>query len=62
MLAFILAGIVAMLTVTLALFVAFASGMSDAASESGPKIWPVFVIGFGVSALLITSHYLHLSW
>lgn len=62
MLAFILAGIVVVLTLGIALFIAFASGMSDAPFEKGPAIWPVFVIGFGLAALLVGSHYLRLSW
>lgn len=62
MLAFILAGIVVVPTLAIALFIAFAGGMSDAPQDRGPSIWPVFVIGFGIAALLVASHYIHLSW
>jgi len=62
MIAFILAGVVALGTVGVAAMVGFANGMSDAPTVRGPRIWPIFAVGFGVAAALVASHYMHLSW
>lgn len=56
-------GIIA-IVVTLAgvVLIVFANGMSDAPSQSGISIWPWFLGGVAVSALLIGTHYFHISW
>ena len=62
MLSFILAGIIVAGTLGVAAFVGFANSMSDAPGTPGVRVWPVFAIGFGIAALIVGSHYLHLSW
>lgn len=60
--AFIIAGIVAFVTVVMVCAIAFADGMSDAPSEEGISVWPTLIVGFGLAGVLIGTHFLHISW
>jgi hypothetical protein len=60
--AFILAGIVAVLTVLMLVLIIGADMMSDNPSASISPI-PTAVIGFGIAALLIASHWMpNIGW
>lgn len=39
-----------------------ANSMSDAPSQSGLSIWPSLVIGWGIAAVLIFTHYHPIGW
>lgn len=58
----ILAVIAFFATLVVAFLQAFANGMSDAPSQEGLSLWPTFVVGWGLAALLAASHYFHFSW
>lgn len=65
MVAFILAGIVAVCTVLLALLAAFAGAMSDNPADNSDMspVVTILGIGFGLAGLLAASHFLpHISW
>lgn len=61
---FILAGVVALGTLALCALMAFAAGMSSNPSASAQvRVWPTFVTGMAIAALLAASHWLpHISW
>lgn len=61
MLAFILAGVTFLVTLGILFFIALANGMSDSPSMQIP-LWPTAVIGFGITGLLVWSHWWHISW
>lgn len=62
MLSFIVTGAVLAVTFAVALAITVANSMSDAPSSDGIHVWPVFLVGLPIAALLIISHYIHLSW
>lgn len=62
MLAFIFAGVIASLTIAVAVVVGLANSMSDVPTQNGVRVWPIFAVGFGLAALIAGSHYVHLSW
>jgi hypothetical protein len=62
MVAFIIAGIVALLSLALGLLGLFASGMSDAPGQTS-GVAPYVIGGLIVAALIAASHFLpHMSW
>lgn len=62
MAAFIIAGIVFVVTILISAFMLFAAGMSDNTSESVP-VTSTFVTGTIIAILIATSHWLpHIGW
>lgn len=62
MIAYILAGIVVVVTLGIAAFIGFANGMSDAPTERGTSVLPTLITGAVIAALLVASHFIPLSW
>ncbi|MDE2103165.1 MAG: hypothetical protein KGL39_38320 [Patescibacteria group bacterium] len=63
--ALLIGGIVIVGTIAVALLMIFAASMSDAPRASddvGKQALAVLVIGVIIGALIITSHWFHLSW
>lgn len=61
--AFIVAGIVVLMTLALCALMLFASGMASAPSTSNELPYrSVFFIGMFIAALIAASHWLHISW
>lgn len=58
----ILGIIVIVLTVLATLITLFANGMSDAPSQAGISVAPILIVGFGLAALLIVTHYVPIHW
>lgn len=59
----IILGIIAFLvTILLAGLQLLATGMSDAPSMEQTPVWPTFLVGFGLSFLLIGSHFFPIGW
>lgn len=62
MIAYILAGITVVVTLGIVAFIGFGNGMSDAPTERGTPVWPTLVTGGIIAALLVGSHFTHMSW
>lgn len=63
--AFILAGLVFVVTIAISGLMLFASGMSDspsASAEMGGQIMWVFIGGTAISALIAASHWINIGW
>lgn len=61
--AFIIAGIIFFITLLICILAIFANGMSDAPSQSGISVWPAFIGGTLLSAIVLASHWLtHIGW
>jgi hypothetical protein len=61
--AFIIAGIIAALTLGMCFFMILANGMSDAPDpDRGSSVFWVFGIGMGLAAIVASSHWWHISW
>lgn len=63
MMAFVVAGIVFVVTVLAALFVMLGSGMSDNPSDnSSAGFKTTFWVGTGLALLIAGSHWIHWTW
>lgn len=64
--AFVVAGIVAVITILITLFMLFAAGMSDAgyaARDAEHQAIGVFLTGMIIAALIAATHWLpHIGW
>lgn len=58
----ILAIVAAVCTVLWTVLVIGANMMSDAPSQSGVSIWPGLVIGFGITGVLVVTHFHSFAW
>lgn len=59
--ALILAAIVAIGTLVLCALLVFGNSMSDAPSVSGFSVWPPFIGGMALAAILAASHWIHIA-
>ena len=58
----VLAILVLGLTLAIAAVVAFGNMMSDAPTQAGTKVWPVFAVGLPIAVVLALSHWGYIPW
>lgn len=58
MAAFIIAGIIAFITLVIAVFSEFARGMTTAPSMHASKFWPIIFTGMPIAAIVAATHWL----
>lgn len=49
-------------TIAITVLIMFGNGMSDAPTQPGISVWPTLIGGGLISAGLILSHYMHMTW
>lgn len=60
--ALVLAGLVFLVTVVATALISYGNAMSDAPMRAADSPAPVFIIGMGISGMLVLSHWVHWTW